>query len=210
MNDYNYKLNNYLLPLLQGIKNPNILELGVKNGISTQKFLNLCKNNNGKLFSVDVVDCSNVSNDENWKFIQSRDDNFKVIKSIIPEKLDVIFIDTIHEAKHVEKIIYGYFDMLEEGGYLFIDDISHLPYLKTSKNNNFYCEINNEETFKKIIEIYNSNINLMDLNFSFKSSGLAIIKKKNSLLIQPNIKIQTRKHSLKNIFRKLWLKLTKN
>ena len=36
------------------------------------------------------------------KFIQSRDDNFEYIKSMIPQKLDVIFIDTIHEAKHVK------------------------------------------------------------------------------------------------------------
>ena len=117
----------------------------------------LCEKNSGYLFSVDVVDCSKVSNNKRWKFIQSRDDNFDYIKSLIPKKIDVIYIDTLHEAAHVKKIIYGYYEMLNEGGFIFIDDISHLPYLKTTMGNNFYCEINNKETFEIILEIYETN-----------------------------------------------------
>ena len=30
----------------------------------------------------------------------------------------------------IEKIFYEYYDMLKNGGYFFIDDISHIPYLK--------------------------------------------------------------------------------
>ena len=81
MNDYNYKLETYLFSIIKKIKNPIILELGVQKGRSTIKFLELCKNNNGKLFSIDIDDCSSVSNDENWNFYQTRDDNFKFIKS---------------------------------------------------------------------------------------------------------------------------------
>ena len=87
-----------------------------------------------------------------------------------------MFIDTIHEAKHVFKIIEGYYDIIKKDGYIFIDDISHLPYLIDSSRNNFYCEINNKETFKKIIEIYKSNTSNFDLSFSFIASGLAIIQ----------------------------------
>ena len=87
MNDFNYKLDKCLFPLIKKINNPIILELGVQKGRSTIKFLDLCKKNEGKLFSVDVNDCSSVSNDKNWKFIQSRDDNFKYIKSYKPKKL---------------------------------------------------------------------------------------------------------------------------
>ena len=106
-----------------------ILEFGVQKGRSTIKFLEICKKNNGKLFSVDVDDCSSVS-DPNWKFIKSRDDNFDYIKPKIPSEIDVILIDTIHEANHVKKILYGYYNFLKIDGYIFIDDISHLPYLK--------------------------------------------------------------------------------
>ncbi len=210
MDDYNIKLEENIFPIIKNIKNPNILELGVQNGTSTNKFLDLCEKNSGHLFSVDVVDCSKVSNNKRWKFIQSRDDNFDYIKSLIPKKIDVIYIDTLHEAAHVKKIIYGYYEMLNEGGFIFIDDISHLPYLKTTMGNNFYCEINNKETFEIILEIYETNKDLMDLNFSFKSSGVAIIKKKKNLPIKNNQKIKSRERSIKNIIRLIWKILKKN
>ena len=32
------------------------------------------------VFSVDMIDYSNLFNDDNWKFIHSKDDNFSFIK----------------------------------------------------------------------------------------------------------------------------------
>ena len=200
MSEYTSKIENSLFPLIKNIKNLNILELGVQKGRSTLRFLELCKNNNGKLYSVDVDDCRNVTKDINWTFIQSRDDDFKYIKSIIPNKLDVIFIDTLHEAKHVKKLIYNYYNLLKLGGYIFIDDISHLPYLDKKKTS-FYFEINNKETFNEILKIYYFNQDNFNLNFSFESSGLAIIKKKNMENLNETKKIISRENSLKNIIR---------
>ena len=210
MSDYEYKLNNFLYPLISKINNINILEFGVQKGRSTLKFLEICNRNNGHLFSADVDDCSSVSIDPRWTFIKSRDDNFDLIKEKIPKKIDVIFLDSLHEATHVEKIIYNYFDLLNKDGYFFIDDISHLPYLKNKSSNNFYCEINNKETFNKVIEIYNNNENLFDLNFSFMSSGLAIMKKKSNLSIKQGDAIISRDNSFKNIIRLLWKKIKKD
>ena len=210
MTEYEYKLNNFLYPLISKINKVNILEFGVQKGRSTLKFLEICNTNDGHLFSADIDDCSTVSNDPRWTFIKSRDDNFDLIKSKIPKKIDVIFLDSLHEATHVEKIIYNYFDLLNEGGYFFIDDISHLPYLKSKDSSSFYCEINNKETFNKILEIYNSNLDLFDLNFSFKSSGLAIIKKKTNLSIKKIDVIVTRDNSFKNIVRLLWKKIKRD
>lgn len=208
MSNFDYKLETELLPKINKIQNIQILELGVQKGRSTIKFLQLCKNNNGKLFSVDIDDCSRVSKDENWTFLQSRDDNFNYIKSTIKSKIDVLFIDTLHEAQHVEKLIYNYFPIININGFIFIDDISHLPYLNNKKRNNFYCEINNKETFNKILDIYINNTDNIDLNFSFISSGLAILKKKSNNLNKP-LKILTREFSIKNIFRKIWKKIKK-
>ena len=210
MSDYEYKLNNFLYPLISKINNINILEFGVQKGRSTLKFLEICNRNNGHLFSADVDDCSSVSIDPRWTFIKSRDDNFDLIKEKIPKKIDVIFLDSLHEATHVEKIIYNYFDLLNKDGYFFIDDISHLPYLKNKSSNNFYCEINNKETFNKVIEIYNNNEKLFDLNFSFMSSGLAIMKKKSNLSIKQGDVIISRDNSFKNIIRLLWKKIKKD
>lgn len=210
MSDYNSKIKSELISRIDHINNISILELGVQKGISTNYLLEVCDKNNGKLYSVDIEDCSKVSNNPRWKFIHSRDDNFSKIFNLIPSQVDVVYIDSLHEAYHVEKLIYNYYAKLKVGGYIFIDDISHLLYLKNKLRNNFYCEINNKETFDKILEIYNSNSNLFDLSFSFKSSGLGIIKKKTDLPLKKNEVIRTRNFSFKNIVRLIWKKFKKN
>ena len=210
MDIFNYKLDNFLFPHIHQIQEPIILELGVQKGRSTKKFLQLCNKNNGKLFSVDLDDCSNVSKDKRWKFFQTRDDNFEFIKSQIPNKIDVLFIDTLHEANHVKKLIYEYYPLLNTNGYIFIDDISHLPYLKNSQRNNFYCEINNQETLKMLLEIYSENSENIDISFSFISSGLAIIKKKTDKNLNQSKKLYFREFSIKNFSRKLWKKLRRS
>ena len=207
MSDFNYKLDIGLFPKISKINNPIILELGVEKGRSTKKFLEICKKNQGTLYSIDIDDCSNVTNDQNWKFYQTRDDNFDFVKSKIPKEIDVVFIDTLHEADHVEKIIYAYYDLIKVNGYLFIDDISHLPYVKNSQRENFYCEINNKETFNRILEIYNQNQDNFDLEFCFISSGLSIIKKKTNNKLNQKIKIFSKEYRLKNFLRKTWKKI---
>ncbi len=210
MDEYSLKLDKFLIPLVSNIKNPIILELGVENGRSTKKFLDICSNKYGKVFSVDVNDCSSVTNDKNWKFFKTRDDNFEFIKSKLPEKIDVLFIDSLHEASHVEKLIYAYYPIIKVGGYIFVDDISHLPYLKDKKRNNFYCEINNKETFKTIISIYSGNTDKFDLSFTFYSSGLGIIKKNSNDDLTKKIELAERSISLKNILRRVWRQLKRN
>ena len=210
MNEYEEKIEKNLFSLIKNLDKPKILELGVQSGVSTNKFLEICNKNDGYLYSIDIDDCSSVANDKRWKFIRCRDDNFEYIKSLIPKKLDIIFIDTLHEAAHVNKIIYNYYDQLEVGGFIFIDDVSHLPYIDENKKSSFYCEINNKETFENILEIYYKNQDCFDLNFSFKSSGLAIIQKKNDFRLKPNSKLKSRQLSLKYFIRKIWLLIRKS
>ena len=210
MSDYNNKIKSELISKIDNINNISILELGVQKGISTNYFLEVWEKNNGKLYSVDIEDCSRVSNNPRWKFIHSRDDDFNKIFNLIPNQVDIIYIDSLHEAYHVEKLIYNYYAKLKEGGYIFIDDISHLLYLQNKPRNNFYCEINNKETFDKILEIYNNNTDLFDLSFSFKSSGLGVIKKISNLPLIKNEAIVTRNFSFKNIARLIWKKIKKN
>ena len=210
MNDFDYKLDHSLIPMIRKINKPLILELGVQKGRSTKKFLDICEKNNGKLISVDIDDCSNVSQSRNCKFLRTKDDNFEFIKDQIKYKLDVLFIDTLHEAEHVKKLIYAYYPMIKKDGFIFIDDISHLPYLKNKSRNNFYCEINNRETFDVILSIYSENLNNFDLSFSFISSGLAILKKKNDNNLMVNKKLFNRNVSFKNALRKLWRKIKKD
>ena len=196
------KLDTALSGEIAKLKRPNILEFGVQIGSSTTKFIEICKKKNGKLFSVDIDDCSKLFNNKLWKFIKSRDDNFKYIFKRIPKKVDLIYLDTIHTARHVEKIIYAYFDRLKVNGLFLIDDISWIPYLRNNSYNNFYCEINNKETFDLILDIFNNNLENIEIKFSFEGTGTCIIKKISNKKLNKKNKINTREKSLKNILRK--------
>ena len=50
MDEFSLKLDKSLMPIVASINNPIILELGVENGVSTNRFLKICAENNGKLF----------------------------------------------------------------------------------------------------------------------------------------------------------------
>ena len=78
----------------------------------TDLFLNYSKDTGCKLFSIDNVDYSDRFKDKNWKFILSRDDNYNFVKGVNSNYFSLILLDTLHEAKHVQNIIYTYFSML--------------------------------------------------------------------------------------------------
>lgn len=182
-----------------------ILEFGVDKGISTSLFLKFCEKTNSKLFSVDIIDYSKLFENDKWKFLRSRDDDKKNINKFLKSSVDVIFLDTEHTAKHVEKILYMYFDKLKINGLFIIDDISWLPYTENAWRDNEWIENNNRETFYKLIEIYNSNQKKIKISFQFDHSGLAIIQKKGSGLKKP-ISLKSRRFSFKNILRTLFFK----
>jgi predicted O-methyltransferase YrrM len=194
---------NYIIKKVQNIRNIKILELGVASGQSTKLFLKLCKKNKGKLVSVDILDCSSISNDKRWTFIKSSDDNFYLINKYI-KKLDLIFIDSLHEPNHVKKIFYNYYKKLKINGICIIDDISWLPYTKNSFRDNSFTERINRLTFQKILEIYNSNKENFSLEFLFEGSGLALITKKSVKKLNIDKKIYNRTYSIKNILKKIY------
>lgn len=201
--EYEKKIESFFLNDLKKIKNPNVIEFGVRNGISTKKIIKICEENQGFLHAVDNEDCSKVSNSSSWQFHFCRDDDFEYLDKVFDFSVDLIYLDSFHEAKHVEKIFYHYYPLLKTGGLFIFDDISWLPYLKNKKRNNFNCEINNEEIFNKILEIKSENDDLIDLYFSFIGSGSAKIIKKEPDPLRKSKKLLTRKNSFKNIVRKI-------
>ena len=201
--EYSHKLDYFLIKEINNLKNINILEFGVREGISTRKFLDHINKNGGKLYSIDIDDCSSVSNDTNWKFIQSRDDNFQFLENKIPKEFDIILIDSFHNALHVKKILYHYYKKLRVGGLLFIDDICWIPYVKNNYRNHFNSEINNRETFSMLNEILISNQSKINLTYSFIGSGMAKIIKLKDEKLEKTTKIKSREFSFKNILRKV-------
>lgn len=189
------------------IKNPQIIEFGVRHGVSTSLFLDLCTMNDGKLFSIDENDYEYRFNSTKWNFIKSRDDNFEFLKKKLPNNVDVIFLDTLHKADHVIKILIEYFDNLKEGGYFIIDDISWIPYLKKNLHDHFYKEINNKETFESLLQIYSLNFKVMDIKFNLTDTGSVIIKKLKDEKLFFNKKRLSRDNSLKNYLRLIYKKI---
>ena len=187
---------------LNELDKPTILEFGVRHGYSTKLFLDYCEKNQGKLYSVDIDDCSNVSNSSHWEFIQSRDDNFEFLLTKLPKEFDLIFIDSYHNAEHVKKIFYYYYSFLKKNGLILIDDTNWIIYSKNKIKDNFNSEINNNELFFTLLEILNNNYENINIKFDFRGSGLAqILKIENK--INPPKKIISRKLSIKNILRNL-------
>tara|TARA_B100001093_G_C26798527_1_gene1002290 strand:+ start:841 stop:1464 length:624 start_codon:yes stop_codon:yes gene_type:complete len=205
MSKYEEKLEEFIFKDIQFSKNLNILEFGVRFGESTKRFISHIEKNGGHLYSVDIDDYSNISSSEKWTFLKCRDDNFEFIEKKIPEKFDLIYFDSFHDAKHMEKIFYYYFKKLKINGLYVVDDISHLPYIKGKKRNSFNCEINNKETFLKILEILNANSETLKVYFSFNESGLAKIQKCSEASLNYPKKIFSRTLSLKNLIRKIFL-----
>ena len=203
MNEYDKKLKDFFMEELKSVKAPKIVEFGVRKGISTKMFIDICEKNNGFLHSVDCDDFTNVSDSRYWKFHHTRDDDFDYLDQEIPDGIDLFYLDSFHNANHIEKIIYHYYPKLKLNGQFIIDDVSWVPYLKDAKRNNFNCERNNNETFERIMEINYGNSKNLELYFSFIGSGLAkIIKRSNDDLFAPK-KIKIRKFSIKNFFRKI-------
>ena len=187
-------------------KKPKILEFGVRHGASTALFLDVCNKNDGILYSVDVNDYSYQFKSNKWKFLQSKDDDYAKVEKNIPQEFDIIFLDTIHKAGHVSKIFFHYYKKLKVGGMFIIDDISWLYYCKNQKHNHFFKEINNKETFDKLLEIYQSNYENFNIEFNFCDTGCAKIIKLNNNINQYK-KIISRQFSLKNLLRKIYLKI---
>jgi predicted O-methyltransferase YrrM len=204
------KLHNIIYKEICLIKNPRILEFGVsEKAMSTNFYLDVCKSNNGILYSVDINNYSNKFISSHLKFIKSRDDDFFFIEKNIPDKFDIIYLDTLHKADHIEKIFYYYYPKLSQDGYFLVDDISWLPYVKESEKEQFYMERNHEESFNRILEIFYSNRDNFDLEFSFIGTGAAkITKLNNNNLLKPN-KIISRKYSVQNFLRRTYLRLFK-
>ena len=194
----------YIIKKIQHIEKIQILELGVRHGLSTKKFIELCDSNDGFLTSVDIKDCSDVIKSDRWKFIHASDDNFKKVDKLITKHLDFIFIDSLHDPNHVEKIFYHYYNFLKKGGICIIDDISWLPYSKNQERDKEFSEYINRSTFKKILEIFNQNKKNFDLEFYFRDSGYAIITKNEEGLLNNSKKIKSREFGIKNLLRKIY------
>jgi len=205
-----------LLRLHQVVKSkvdPVIVELGVDQGQSTKVFLNaIAEKSNAKLISIDIKNCNNAADAEHWEFVQQDSSDIKsllIAKPIIKKGIDILYIDSLHTAKHVQKEIYNFFEYLNEDAYIFFDDIDSGPYMFKQRKDSVGIEIANREIYKLLEAIFRANINKFDFEIMRGSTGLGVFKKRVPLgeKLNPPILLRERNNYLINkIFQKITFK----
>ncbi len=169
--------------------NPSILELGVERGSSTKAFVWFAEKVNGKVFSVDIDDCSKVLQSSRWSFLKSNDldrdyvlNNFKEVKE---KGVDLIYIDSYHENFHVTKLLNLWFKYLKKNGAIFIDDTDSFPFRekKDTWNSIVYDLIDDA-----VKEFYYNNADKISYvkYMNFKENGLIKLYKTCDLFDEPN------------------------
>ena len=169
-----------------------ILELGVDRGQSTKVFLNAIEPKAAsRLFSVDIRDCSSAARSNKWTFIQSDSaDIDNVLKSApeLREGIDVLYVDSMHDVRHVYKEVSGYYPFLNKNSVMFFDDIDSFPYMLGQRKENVKYEIANRKINALVEQIFEANSTDLDLTVFRGSTGLARLDKraeKGSRLIPP-------------------------
>ncbi|MEQ9639373.1 MAG: class I SAM-dependent methyltransferase [Alphaproteobacteria bacterium] len=162
-------------------ENPTILELGVKNGVSTAVFLEVCRERGGRLCSIDIMDCSNVADDANWTFVQSDSTDADAILQSAPflrDGIDILLVDSLHVRAHVAKEIEAWYPWLRAGAVIFFDDVDPSIYRKGARKDNVWHEFDWEDIQRFLIELFRSNQEALTLEIHYGSSGLAISEKR--------------------------------
>ncbi len=150
--------NDYIKDKLYNFKNPIILEFGVNRGGSTKFFLDYVENYNGKVYSIDIKDCSKVSNSKKWEFLLANDLNYHYIITKFPEisekGIDILFVDSYHDPSHVRLLLEKWSKLVNNKGIIFLDDTESLIY---RLRKNFIFSVVNDEIDKVVKNFYYSN-----------------------------------------------------
>ena len=170
-------------------ESPIILELGVDKGLSTTVFLQACEEMNGKLVSVDIQDCSDISDSDRWEFVQSDSTDVKYIlsqASHLKDGIDIIYIDSLHNKKHVQKELTGWFPYMKQNSWIFFDDVDPNPYRKGNRKDHYNNEVAWREINEYVQSFFYSNEESLFLNMFYGSTGLACIHKVSPIGTLPN------------------------
>ncbi len=97
-----------------------VIELGVRDGVSTVGWLYGLEQTGGHLWSVDVSGKPAFDSD-NWTFIQGSDIDPGVFGQL-PSDADIVFIDTSHEYQHTVDEIAIYSQRVRPGGHMVFHD----------------------------------------------------------------------------------------
>lgn len=114
-------------PFLREHGRGNILEIGVRDGVSTSAFLLGLEVNGGHLYSLDINEsCGKIFVHPDWTFIHahSTDDYARVQQIIAGAKpLDILLLDGDHSYGQLATDLRLYTRLLRRGGMLLVHDV---------------------------------------------------------------------------------------
>lgn len=102
----------------------DILEIGVRTGISTAAFLRGLEKNGGHLYSLDTnSDCGKVfAGHPQWTFIHGDSRDASVIGRMLCP-FDILFIDGDHTYEGVKADLANYAPLVKSGGRIILHDV---------------------------------------------------------------------------------------
>ncbi len=123
------------LPELMKRAKGNVLELGVRDGISTSALLLGVELHGGQLISVDVEPCKDVQDrfhgHPQWRFLNAssieRLPLEPLARKVLLAGLDVLFLDTLHTYDHVTRELELWAPYVKPGGTILIHDVVTFP-----------------------------------------------------------------------------------
>jgi hypothetical protein len=107
-----------------------VLELGVRGGVSTSALLAGVEQRGGEVWSVDVdPSCSaTYAAHPLWHFVRSDSrDPAPLAVAGLPSKIDVLFVDTLHEYEHVREELAVWEPRVSRDGIVLIHDTDTFP-----------------------------------------------------------------------------------
>lgn len=184
---------------------PVILELGTGKGQATTVFLKACEEKNGKLVSIDINDCSDVSDHGSWTFVQSdsRAKDFIIENAPhLKDGIDLLYVDSLHEKEQVESELMTWFPYMKEKSHIFFDDVDANPCRKGNRKDDFGKERAWNEIYEYVQSFFYTNENELYLDIMYGTTGLAHLYKISPLGSTPQkaVPIIHRKDNLYNNF----------
>jgi len=117
---------------LREIAHGAILEIGAGYGVSTTSFLFGVEENGGHVYTVDLHDdCPGAKlyqGNPQWTFILANSaTQVGLVRSELPEFLDVLFIDGDHSYQGVVSDLENYVPLVKPGGLILLHDVQPCP-----------------------------------------------------------------------------------
>jgi predicted O-methyltransferase YrrM len=113
-------------PWLESVAKGNILEIGVRTGISTSAFLSGLEANGGHLYSVDInADCKQaIGSHPNWTFICADSQKPEtLLHQLAGLHFDILFLDGDHSYEGVKNDFANYAPLVKSGGRIICHDV---------------------------------------------------------------------------------------